>query len=73
MGSPRHPRPRARALRDGQACGRKKGGRREREWPGVDRATITASKPAGRDVAQGPILLGPVAGRDRATRKLALG
>ena len=39
----------------------------------MDRATITAAKLAGSEVSQGPPLIGPVAGRDRARRTLVSG
>ena len=41
--------------------GREREGR-ERQWPGVDRATVTAAN-VRREVAKGRPLLGPVAGR----------
>ena len=75
MGSPGTP---AAAPRGRCGMVRPAGGRREGAGARVarcdaavwSRATITASKPAGGMWLQGPILLGPVAGRDRATRKL---
>jgi immunity protein 5 of polymorphic toxin system len=49
---PSDPRPRE-AAAGGLGLREGRGGRRERQWPGVDRATVTAAKLAGRGGGSG--------------------